>query len=87
MTIAMLTIGEFSRRTRLSPKALRLYDELGLVVPARTDPTNGYRLYAEDQVERARLVALLRRVEMPLARIAAVIDLDPAAMSAAVDEW
>jgi PPM family protein phosphatase len=33
----LMTIGAFAMRTRLSPKALRLYDRLGLVPPARTD--------------------------------------------------
>ncbi len=36
-----LAIGEFAARTRLSAKALRLYHELGLVVPARVDPSSG----------------------------------------------
>jgi DNA-binding transcriptional MerR regulator len=86
-TAGFMTIGEFAGRTRLSPKALRLYDELGLVVPARVDPSSGYRLYAEDQVERARIVGLLRQVEMPLARIAVVVGLDGPAASQAVEEW
>ena len=37
-----LTIGAFARAARLSPKALRLYDELGLLRPARVDPDSGY---------------------------------------------
>lgn len=61
-----MTIGEFGERTRLSPKALRLYDQLGLVVPARVDADTGYRLYAEDQVDSAQLVGLFRRLDMPL---------------------
>jgi hypothetical protein len=51
--MSLITIGEFSHRTRLSQKALRLYDQLGLVVPARVDATSGYRLYSADQVESA----------------------------------
>lgn len=70
-----LTIGAFARASRLSPKALRLYDELGLLAPARVDGTTGYRYYTEAQLERARLVAWLRRVGMPLARIGPVCDL------------
>ena len=38
-----VSIGEFARRSRLSVKALRLYDELGVLVPARVDETSGYR--------------------------------------------
>jgi protein phosphatase len=74
----MLTIGAFARACRLSPKALRLYDELGLLRPARVDPDTGYRYYAVAQLERARLVAWLRRLGMPLARIRRVCALDGA---------
>ncbi|MEY9835261.1 MerR family transcriptional regulator [Streptacidiphilus sp. EB103A] len=69
------TIGAFAKAARLSPKALRLYDELELLVPAHTDPVSGYRRYSQDQLARARLVARLRRIGMPLARIREVCDL------------
>jgi DNA-binding transcriptional MerR regulator len=69
----LLTIGAFAARARLSAKALRLYDRLGLLAPAYIDEVNGYRYYRADQVERARLVALLRRLDMPLARIAGIV--------------
>ncbi|MEU6392877.1 MerR family transcriptional regulator [Streptomyces sp. NPDC046939] len=77
--MTLLTIGAFARASRLSPKALRLYDELGLLPPARVDPVTGYRLYERGQLERARLVAWLRRIGMPLARIAEVCALPPGA--------
>ncbi|MGW7490569.1 MerR family transcriptional regulator [Streptomyces sp. NPDC054786] len=80
----LLTIGAFARASRLSPKALRLYDELGLLTPAQVDPRSGYRHYAPAQLERARLVAWLRRLGMPLARIREVCELAPAAAAAAV---
>ncbi|MES5821322.1 MerR family transcriptional regulator [Streptomyces sp. RG80] len=75
----MLTIGAFAKACRLSPKALRLYDELDLLRPARVDPDTGYRYYAPEQLERARLVAWLRRIGMPLARIREVCALDASA--------
>ncbi|MGN9759868.1 MerR family transcriptional regulator [Streptomyces sp. SD31] len=73
----MLTIGVFAKACRLSPKALRLYDELNLLRPARVDPDTGYRYYAPAQLEQARLVAWLRRLGMPLARIREVCALAP----------
>lgn len=76
--MGMLTIGAFARAARLSPKALRLYDELGLLRPASVDPESGYRYYEPSQLDRARLVAWLRRIGMPLARIRTICDLDPA---------
>lgn len=74
----MLTIGVFAKACRLSPKALRLYDELDLLKPSRVDPDTGYRYYAVEQLEPARLVAWLRRLGMPLARIRQVCALRPA---------
>ncbi|GGY94354.1 hypothetical protein GCM10010365_11310 [Streptomyces poonensis] len=75
----LLTIGAFAARVRLSPKALRLYDRLGLLAPAYVDEVSGYRYYRAAQAERARLVAQLRLLDMPLARIAEVVGLDGAA--------
>ncbi|MFK4148245.1 MerR family transcriptional regulator [Streptomyces sp. NPDC004065] len=79
MRTDMLTIGAFAKACGLSPKALRLYDELGLLRPERVDPDSGYRYYAVTQLERARLVAWLRRLDMPLAGIRRVCALEPAA--------
>ncbi|MBB5940105.1 protein phosphatase 2C domain-containing protein [Streptomyces zagrosensis] len=75
----LLTIGTFAKESRLSPKALRLYDELGLLTPRSRDPVSGYRLYAPEQLDQARLVAWLRRLGMPLTRIQRVSTLEPAA--------
>ncbi|GGU92533.1 hypothetical protein GCM10010260_29020 [Streptomyces filipinensis] len=72
----LLTIGAFAKASRLSPKALRLYGDLGLLPPARVDPVTGYRLYAPEQLDQARLVAWLRRLGMPLARIQHVCTLE-----------
>ncbi|MFI5875247.1 MerR family transcriptional regulator [Streptomyces sp. NPDC051445] len=77
--MGLLTIGAFAKASRLSPKALRLYDELGLLPPARVDPVTSYRFYAPEQLEQARLVAWLRRLGMPLARIQHICTLDAGA--------
>ena len=83
-----MTIGEFGEKTRLSPKALRLYDQLGLVIPAQVGAASGYRRYSEDQVDTAQLLALLRRLDMPLADIAAVLALEePEAARAVTSYW
>lgn len=68
----MMTIGEFARATGLTAKALRLYDELGLLLPAEVDDGNGYRYYGPQQVDAAKLVARLRSAGVPLARIAEI---------------
>ena len=83
----LMTIGTFAERTRLSPKALRLYDRLGLLLPVRTDPDSGYRFYHEDQVAGARLIAQLRRLGMPLPVIADIAGKPPEEAAQAVGSY
>lgn len=82
--MGLLSIGEFAKASRLSAKALRLYDDLGLLPPAHVDPVTGYRFYAPGQLERARLVLWLRQLGMPLAQIRIVCDLAPGAAAAEI---
>lgn len=65
----LFTIGEFARLTRLTTKALRVYEEHGLLRPVRVDPANGYRHYGVEQVDTARLVGLLRGADVALAEV------------------
>jgi DNA-binding transcriptional MerR regulator len=69
MTEDLIPIGRFAQATRLSLKALRLYDENGLLPPVEVDAETGYRYYAWGQVRTARRIALLRDARMPLAEI------------------
>ncbi|MDO9456817.1 MerR family transcriptional regulator, partial [Nocardioides sp.] len=82
----LMSIGDAARASGLSAKALRLYDETGLLPPAEVDPVTGYRWYAADQLDRARLVAQLRLAGMPLARIRVVADLAGRSSRAAAAE-
>ena len=72
--IDLMLIREFSHRSGLSSKALQLYDAVGLLEPHFVDPENGYRYYAPDQLERAKRIALLRQLEMPLQRIVLLLE-------------
>ena len=81
-----MSIGEFARYSRLSPKALRLYDELGLLEPSRVDEDSGYRYYSASQLERARLIAAFRQLQIPLAEIKSIVDLEPDAAAARITE-
>lgn len=65
----LIPIGRFSRVTRLSVKALRHYDEAGLLVPARVDPGTGYRYYTYAQATAAEVIRVLRSLDMPLDEI------------------
>jgi DNA-binding transcriptional MerR regulator len=73
----LLTIGEFAHQTRLTAKALRIYDEIGLLRPADVDPSSGHRRYGAGQVRLARLIGMLRGADMSLAEIGLLLaDLD-----------
>jgi DNA-binding transcriptional MerR regulator len=76
----MLSIGRFADATGLTVKALRLYDEIGLLVPARVDPDNAYRYYDPAQVEDAVTIRRLRALELPLDEIGALLEADGATL-------
>lgn len=69
----LMPIGRFSNACRLSIKALRHYDERGLLNPALVDPDTGYRYYRTDQSRDAVMIALLRSLEVPLDTIKHVL--------------
>jgi DNA-binding transcriptional MerR regulator len=73
-----ISIGEFARRSRLSLKALRLYDGLGVLVPSRVDQVSGYRYYDTAQLDEARLVVMMRQLQLPLAAVKELLACDPA---------
>jgi DNA-binding transcriptional MerR regulator len=81
----LLTIGEFSRTTLLSIKALRHYHDVGLLEPVQVDAGSGYRSYATAQVPVAHVIRRLRDLDMPLEDVRAVIQApDVAARDAAI---
>ncbi|MEV8098021.1 MerR family transcriptional regulator [Kitasatospora sp. NPDC085879] len=65
----LLTVGQLARRVGLTAKALRHYDRVGLLAPAVVDPDTGYRFYGAEQIAHARLVRLLRSVDLPLEQV------------------
>ena len=66
----MMTIGEFALNTGLSVKALRFYDERGVLTPATVDPHNGYRSYSARQLRDASTVRVLRAAGVGVDRVA-----------------
>lgn len=68
-----LSIGDFSRMTHLSIKALRHYHELGVLEPAEIDPMNGYRYYTPDQIPAAQVVRRFRELGMPVDEVREII--------------
>ena len=80
-----MSLGRFAEATLLSRKALRLYDENGLLRPAWVDPDSAYRYYRRDQIGRARLIRLMREMEIPLATIDLVLAAEPAEAEALIE--
>jgi DNA-binding transcriptional MerR regulator len=66
----MLKIGDFSRLSLASVKALRYYDELGLLRPARVDELTGYRYYSASQLTRLNRILVLKDLGLSLQQIA-----------------
>ena len=64
-----MRISELSQRTGVSTHALRHYERLGLLQPART--AGGYRDYAESTRREVIFIAMSRRIGFPLKAIAA----------------
>jgi len=69
----LVPIGDFSRMTHLSVKALRFYHDQGLLEPARIDPSSGYRFYDPGQVPIAQVIRRFRDLDMPLDQVRAVL--------------
>jgi DNA-binding transcriptional MerR regulator len=69
----LVSIGDFSRMTHLSIKALRFYHDQGLLEPARIDPDSGYRYYEPAQVPVAQVIRRFRDLDMPLDQVKAVL--------------
>src|SRR5262245_18751845 len=65
----LLSIGQFSKMTYLSVKALRYYHDVGLLEPALIDPATGYWHYGVDQVGTAQAIRRFRDLEMPIEEV------------------
>ncbi len=72
----LIGIGQFSKMTYLSVKALRHYHEVGLLEPADIDPTTGYRRYSTAQIATAQAIRRFRELEMPIDEVRVVLATD-----------
>lgn len=85
----LLQIGELARLGGVSVKALRFYDDQGLLRPEHVDPHTGYRYYTIDQAARLAVITNLRFADFSIAEIAAILaagDLGPDAIKTAVEK-
>ncbi len=69
-----MPIGQFSKSCRLSIKALRHYDDIGLLRPEHVDANSGYRYYAKSQAKKAVMIAMLRLLDIPISVISEMLD-------------
>ena len=65
----MFKIGEFSKLSRVSVKALRHYDDMGLLRPAQVDRFTSYRYYALEQLPRLHRILGLKELGFSLEQI------------------
>ena len=70
----MLSIGDFAQLGQVSPRTLRHYNDLGLLVPARIEPTTGYRSYAIGQLAQLHRILALRDLGFGLDQIGEVVE-------------
>ncbi len=69
----MFPIGEFSKITGLTVKALRFYHEQGLLATSAIDDLTGYRYYDAGKIEVARVIRQLRELDFSLPEIAEIV--------------
>lgn len=70
----MFKIGEFSKINKITVKALRLYDEIGLLKPKNVDEFSGYRFYETDQLPLVQKIISLKQMGFSLAEIAEILN-------------
>lgn len=74
MNHGLLSIGKMAEINHLTVATLRLYDEMGLLVPRFTDPETGYRYYDLAQNARLDMIAYMKELGMSLAEIRNVLE-------------
>ena len=70
----MIRIGDFSKLSRVSVKALRYYDEMGLLKPVSVDRFTGYRLYEYSQLSALNRILALKELGFSLEEIGRLLD-------------
>lgn len=80
----LMTVGEFALATGLSAKALRFYDERGLLAPADVDAHSGYRRYEPGQIRTAAQIRVLRAAGLTVDDVRSVLA-DPASLPARLE--
>ena len=69
-----MLIGELAEHCGISARMLRHYDAIGLLVPERVDPWNGYRSYAPEQLHALNRIVALKDLGFTLEQVAHLLD-------------
>jgi effector-binding domain-containing protein len=72
----MYKIGEFSKISFVTVQALRHYDDIGLLKPAKVEPFTGYRYYSADQLPRIQYISALKNLGLSLDDISTLVNED-----------
>ena len=70
----MLKISDFAQLSRISPKALRIYDRLGLLKPIKVDSQSNYRYYSATQLPRLHRILVFKELGFSLEQIGHLLD-------------
>ncbi|NEN81195.1 MerR family transcriptional regulator [Paenibacillus elgii] len=65
----MFKISEFSRLSRIPLQTLRYYDQLGILKPAKTDESTGYRYYSAEQLLEINRIVIFKELGFTLQQI------------------
>ena len=70
----LLKISEIADFFGTTPKALRIYEQKGIIIPCKIDPESGYRYYSADQVKKLNLLIELQALGFSLKEIKKIMD-------------
>lgn len=87
MPVQLMTIGQLARKSRATPRAIRYYEQLGLVQPPLRSGAN-YRLFDSESVERVRFISRCRSLGFSIAEITDLLSMmdDPDHTCAQIEE-
>ena len=87
MHLRLMTIGQLARQSNLTPRAIRYYEELGLIQPPVRTESN-YRLFDSQSAERLRFISKCRSLGFSIAEISDLLRImdDPGHTCAQVEQ-